>query len=62
MLTIYDRKNNTVEVLGGINIEVKSGEFISIVGESGCGKSTLLKMITALEDQFEIFDFLFFLL
>jgi len=46
-------KNNTVEVLGGINIEVKSGEFISIVGESGCGKSTLLKMITALEDVTE---------
>ena len=46
-------KNNTVEVLGGINIEVKRGEFISIVGESGCGKSTLLKMITALEDVTE---------
>ena len=46
-------KNKIVEVLGGINIEVASGEFISIVGESGCGKSTLLKMITALEDVTE---------
>ncbi|MGN0649662.1 MAG: ABC transporter ATP-binding protein [Oscillospiraceae bacterium] len=44
---------NTVEVLGGVSIEVKKGEFISIVGESGCGKSTLLKMITALEEVTE---------
>lgn len=59
ILSIQNVKKNfkigskTVEVLGGINIEIKNGEFISIVGESGCGKSTLLKMITALEDVTE---------
>ena len=41
---------NTVEVLKDINLEIKKGEFISIVGSSGCGKSTLLKLITSLED------------
>lgn len=38
-----------VEVLKGINIEARSGEFIALVGPSGCGKSTLLAMIAGLE-------------
>ena len=37
------------EILKGINIDVKKGEFISIVGASGCGKSTLLRIIAGLE-------------
>lgn len=32
-----------MEVLRDINLQVKKGEFITIVGHSGCGKSTLLK-------------------
>jgi sulfonate transport system ATP-binding protein len=39
-----------VNVLADINLDVKKGEFVSIVGSSGCGKSTLLKLITSLED------------
>ncbi len=38
-----------VEVLHGINIDIKDGEFIVIVGASGCGKSTLLRMVAGLE-------------
>jgi multiple sugar transport system ATP-binding protein len=38
-----------VEVLKGINIEVKDGEFLILVGPSGCGKSTLLNMIAGLD-------------
>ncbi|MGN0403179.1 MAG: ABC transporter ATP-binding protein [Acetatifactor sp.] len=38
-----------LEVLSDINLDVKSGEFISIVGASGCGKSTLVRMIAGLE-------------
>ncbi len=45
--------NNEIEVLNDININVKQGEFISIVGESGCGKSTLLKIIAGLGDATE---------
>ena len=37
------------EVLKGINLAVKEGEFIVLVGPSGCGKSTLLNIIAGLE-------------
>ncbi len=38
-----------VEVIKGIDLEVKSGEFCVFVGPSGCGKSTLLRIIAGLE-------------
>ncbi len=40
---------NELEILHGINLKVKKGEFVSIVGESGSGKSTLMNLIGALE-------------
>ncbi|MDV4177270.1 ABC transporter ATP-binding protein [Rhizobium brockwellii] len=40
----------THEVLKGIDLEVKDGEFVIFVGPSGCGKSTLLRSIAGLED------------
>ncbi|CAN7500544.1 ABC transporter ATP-binding protein [Rhizobium sp. LjRoot254] len=39
-----------VDVLKGIDLEVKDGEFVIFVGPSGCGKSTLLRSIAGLED------------
>ena len=39
-----------VDVLKGIDLEVKDGEFVIFVGPSGCGKSTLLRVIAGLED------------
>ncbi|MGV0911407.1 ABC transporter ATP-binding protein [Martelella sp. FOR1707] len=39
-----------VEVLHGVDIDIKEGEFVILVGPSGCGKSTLLRMIAGLEE------------
>ncbi|WP_417270715.1 ABC transporter ATP-binding protein [Celeribacter sp.] len=39
-----------VDVIHGVDLEIKSGEFCVFVGPSGCGKSTLLRMISGLED------------
>jgi len=36
---------STRRVLNGIDLEIESGEFVSIVGQTGCGKSTLLRLI-----------------
>ncbi|PKM72407.1 MAG: metal ABC transporter ATP-binding protein [Firmicutes bacterium HGW-Firmicutes-16] len=32
-------------ILNGLELEIKDGEYVSIVGDNGCGKSTLLKLI-----------------
>jgi len=38
------------EVIKGVDLEVRDGEFMVFVGPSGCGKSTLLRMIAGLEE------------
>ena len=40
--------NNRLEVLKGINMEMKPGELVALMGPSGCGKSTLLNIIGGL--------------
>ena len=40
----------TTEVMHGVDLDIKDGEFVVFVGPSGCGKSTLLRMIAGLED------------
>jgi putative ABC transport system ATP-binding protein len=54
MLQVTDLKkgfgsgSRRLEVLKGINMDVKAGELVSLMGPSGCGKSTLLNIIGGL--------------
>jgi sulfonate transport system ATP-binding protein len=41
-----------VNALQGIDLNIREGEFVCIVGSSGCGKSTLLRIISGLENGF----------
>ena len=47
--TYYDDTGSHVEVLRDINLSVRRGEFLSIIGSSGCGKTTLLRLIAGLD-------------
>jgi len=40
-------------VLDNIDLEIKKGEFVSIVGKSGCGKSTLLYILSTMDTDYE---------
>jgi nitrate ABC transporter ATP-binding subunit len=46
---VYDAANGAVEALRGINLTIKKGEFVCLLGASGCGKSTLLRIIAGFE-------------
>ena len=39
-----------VNIIKGVDLQIKDGEFVVFVGPSGCGKSTLLRLIAGLED------------
>jgi len=43
--TIYD-DDESIEILNGVNLHIKDGEFVSIIGPAGAGKSTLLRLLT----------------
>ncbi|TGG95448.1 ABC transporter ATP-binding protein [Natronospirillum operosum] len=45
---IFHSKKTATHVLDSINLTVKRGEYISIIGHSGCGKSTLLNAVSGL--------------
>lgn len=47
---VYTTDEIETQALSGINLEVKEGEFLSVMGPSGCGKSTLLNMIGLLDN------------
>ena len=42
---VYETPKGPYVVLDGVNLTIKEGEFICLIGHSGCGKSTLLNMI-----------------
>jgi ABC-type nitrate/sulfonate/bicarbonate transport system ATPase subunit len=49
--TYIDGAGNPVDAIKEINLDIKDGEFVSIVGPSGCGKSTLLEIVAGLQDS-----------
>jgi sn-glycerol 3-phosphate transport system ATP-binding protein len=46
----YGRGKQELQVIHGVDAEIRDGEFVVIVGPSGCGKSTLLRMVAGLEE------------
>ena len=52
-ITKYFHEPETFQVLKEIDIEVKRGEFLSLIGKSGSGKSTLLYLLSTMDMDFE---------
>ncbi len=45
----FGKEENQVQVLKGVNLDIREGEFLVILGESGCGKSTMLNIIGGMD-------------
>ncbi|WNZ25325.1 ATP-binding cassette domain-containing protein [Leptolyngbya sp. NK1-12] len=50
---VYPTPNGPHVVLDGVNLSVREGEFVCIIGHSGCGKSTLLDMVSGFRQPTE---------
>ncbi len=49
---VFHTKDKDVEAIRRVDLDVKEGEFISIIGASGCGKTTRLRLIAGLEKNY----------
>ena len=45
----YHMGTQTLDALGGINLDILEGEYVAIMGPSGCGKSTMLNILGCLD-------------
>jgi len=46
---VFETSDTPVQALSEIELEIQSGEFVSLIGPSGCGKTTLMRVIADLE-------------
>ncbi len=46
---VFETADGEVNALSNVDLQIKQGEFVSLIGPSGCGKTTLLRMIADLE-------------
>ena len=42
---IFETRSQTIVAVRDFNMQVETGDFVSIIGPSGCGKSTLIRML-----------------
>jgi ATP-binding cassette subfamily B protein len=49
----FQYPNSEIEILDGIDLVIRPGEHIALVGENGCGKTTLVKLLCRLYDPTE---------
>ena len=49
VVKIFESQAGRFAALKGVDLQIRSGEFISVVGKSGSGKSTLMNMITGID-------------
>ncbi len=45
---IYKMRGRSLKAIDNVSLDLREGEFVSIVGPSGCGKSTLMMMVAGL--------------
>jgi NitT/TauT family transport system ATP-binding protein len=47
---VYGSGEHAVTALRGVDLDVRAGEFVCLIGASGCGKSTILNLVAGLDD------------